>query len=96
MCQTIAQLDGGVVADVQPAGNFRDRRVNVFRQALQCEQQLMVLRIDAIGASRLFAEMQEAPDLVAEFGERAVIVRAQIVFGHDRDYRPLHRWVLDA
>lgn len=70
--QAIDQFDGAVMLQKQAAGQFADRGRRSLRQALDGEQQLVLLRLQAGGAGLIFTELQELPQLVAELRESAV------------------------
>src|SRR4051812_4851033 len=66
--------------DAEPLGDGADGRLLFERQALDGEQELMLLRLDAYAARRLLAEGEEAAELVAKRRERAVVGRGEL--GH--------------
>ena len=69
----VDETHGAVMADVQTLGQCADRRRCVWRQPLQREQQLVLLRIEPARAGRFLTEGEKPADLVAEFGERAIV-----------------------
>jgi hypothetical protein len=79
--EAAAQLDGAVVADLQALGESADGGRNSQRQSLKSEQSLMLLRLNAGGASRVLAEIQEAADFVTESGE-GLVVDCMAMYGH--------------
>lgn len=71
--QPIHQFDRAVVLNLQPFGDEGDARLRVVGLPLQCQQKLMMLRLNA-GLSRcFFAEAHETADLVAKLGESLVV-----------------------
>ena len=60
--------------DEQPGGNFPDGRLYALRKAVHRQQQLMLLRLDAVFFRGRFAEMKEPPDLPPELGQVAVLL----------------------
>jgi hypothetical protein len=54
--------------DLQAFGQRADGRMG-FAASLECQQQLVLAGLEAGGAGRLLAEMQEAAHLVPEIGE---------------------------
>ena len=71
--ELIDERDGRVMFDTEPLGDRTDGRLLFERQALDGEQELMLLRLDAQAARRLFAEGEEAAELVAKSRERSVV-----------------------
>lgn len=80
--EAAAEFDGGVMADLQPLGQGADCGRRPTRQPLDRQQCLVLLRLDAGGARGLFAEIQEAPDLIAKLRERPVIDLSYGSSGH--------------
>ena len=78
---------------MQPGGNFLNGRQNRPGNTFQRKQQLMVLWIQAARAGRVFTEMKKAPDLITEFGERAVVGGGQVLI---RDAAKLYRSTMDC
>lgn len=66
--EAAAQFDRAMVADLQTLGESADRSGKSWGQPFQRKQRLMLLRLDAGGAGRILAEIQKAPDFVAESG----------------------------
>src|SRR5581483_9678372 len=84
----IHQLDGAVVLEVQTLGELADGRLLPGGVAADGEQELVLLGLDPGGAGGLLAEVDEAADLVAQLGERAVLVGTQVGLKrlHAEDY----------
>jgi hypothetical protein len=57
---------------LQALGQLADGRPGIVGEASQSQQQLVLLRLQAVLAGRFRAELQEAANLVAEFRQRAV------------------------
>ena len=71
--QPVDQADGAVVAELEPFGEFTDRDIVAFREALDREQRLVLLRGQARGAGRLLAELLETAQGVPEGGQPLVV-----------------------
>lgn len=84
--QAMAELDGGVMTDLQPLRKRTDRSLEFRRAAGDREKRLMLLRLDARCVRRSFAEIQEAANFVAKVRERFVIDFGLRIRLHDRDY----------
>src|SRR5437588_620545 len=72
----VDQPDGAVMADLQALGELADRRPVAPGEAAHREQRALLLRRDAGAAPRLFAEVQEAPQGVAELRQSLVLLAA--------------------
>jgi len=48
--------------------------VNAFRQPLHGEEQLVLLRLQAVLGSGGFAEVKKAADLAAKFGQASILL----------------------
>lgn len=72
--ETVHKLDGAVMLEEHPQSQFADSGFGAFRQALEREQKLMLLGLNAALFSRGFAEMQELTDLAAEFSQIPVML----------------------
>jgi hypothetical protein len=66
--QPINQLDRAVMLNEKAGGDLSDRGLDVLRQAVNRQQELMLLRLQAAFLSRDFTKMKELPDLPPEFG----------------------------
>src|SRR6202046_3455171 len=71
--QTIGQFYRAVMLNLQALGKDADGGQPVWRQALDSQQRLMLLRFQARIPRRFLAEIQETPDLVAEIRQGAVV-----------------------
>ena len=82
----LGELDGAVVLDLEALGHLANGRPLAWRQRLEHEQELVLLRLD-VGRARLrLAEVQEATDLITELGEGSVLGDANV-------YRWGHRYI---
>ena len=61
--------------------DFANRRLYVIRKTVHGEQELMLLRLDAVVPRGGLAEMQKSADLAAELGEFAILLAAEILAG---------------
>ena len=66
-----------MVMGLEPFGQFAYRGPFASRKPAYVQQQLVLKMGDAVAVRRLFAEPQEAPELIAEVGERLEIFFAQ-------------------
>jgi hypothetical protein len=71
--QTIKQLHGAVMLDLEALRDMADGRNASLRKTLQSQKQLVVLRLEASRPRRLFAEMEKAPDLMAELRQSSIL-----------------------
>src|SRR5262249_3345847 len=69
----VDQLDGAVVPQLEPLGERPDGRRNPRRNAADGKEELVLARLDADLGRSVLAEAEEAAELVAEFGEGAVL-----------------------
>ena len=76
--QAIDHFDHTVMLELHPRGEFADRRHRSFRQTADCQQKLVLLRLQSVLPGLLFAEMQEPPDLAAKFGQSAIFSQSQV------------------
>ena len=72
LLQPVYQFHRAVMFQLQPLGQFADGRRGAVRQTLDGQQQLVLLGLHAGGPHLLLAEAEKSPDLIAEFGQRAV------------------------
>lgn len=68
----VHQFDRAVMLDEEPGRDFTDGRLDAFRQTVDGQHQLMLLRLDPVLFGRGFAEMQETSNLAPEFRQVAV------------------------
>jgi hypothetical protein len=78
VAQPIDQFDGCVVSKLHSFRQHANRGRNFGSQTLYGEQQLMLLAVQAILPGSLFTECEKFSDLIAEFCERAVILRIHV------------------
>ena len=78
----IDELHGAVVLDLQALRQDADRRLPTLWHALQGEEHLVLLWFKARRAGGSFAEMQEAPELIAELGQRLILRGGEASGGH--------------
>jgi len=71
--QSVGQANGAVMPDHQMPGDFSYGGTMRARQRPDCEQELVLLRLEALRPGRLFAEMEEAADLKPEIGESSIV-----------------------
>ena len=71
--QPIEQLDGRVVMKLKALRQLANARLDVERQTLQGEEQLMLAWLEAGVACRLRAESQEPSDLITKLGQSSVV-----------------------
>jgi hypothetical protein len=71
--RSVDQLDGRVVSQVEPLGDLADGNTVLRPDRLNGQQELVLLRVDARLACRLFTEMEEMPDRSPELVEPFVI-----------------------
>ena len=74
--ESIREFDRRVVPDLQAFGESADSGFDSCREPLDRKQGLVLLWLDTDCLCRAFAEIQETPDLVAEFGQCSVVDRA--------------------
>jgi hypothetical protein len=89
--QTIGQFDGAVVAELQPFRQNSDPRAQILRKPFDGQQELMLAWFYLRLACRLFTEVQELADLVAQLGERLIIRQGKSDHGVDYiEARPMY------
>lgn len=69
----IDELAGRVMAKHEAIGGLTNRQAVIIGRRTNGEQELVLLRVDPVGAGRFFAEGEEAPDGDAEIVEAGVI-----------------------
>jgi len=69
----IDQADDRMVLELELPGQRSDRGEAVRRQALDAEEELMLLRLQSLGARGVFAEDQEPADEMTEARQRRVV-----------------------
>ena len=80
----IDQLDRAVMPDPEPCGEGADRRLGAAGQAAQREQELVLLGLEPARARHGSAEGEEAPQRVAELGQRPVLRQRDVAGDHRR------------
>ncbi len=75
----VDQLDRTMGPDVQTLGEMADGWHIVRGNTFEGQEELMLLLAQTLVAGRIFAEMDEAADLVAEFSQFLVIRRVEII-----------------
>ena len=78
--KAVYQFDRAVVLQLQSLGQRSNRRVQPVGQSLEGQHQLVLLRFQPHFPRCLFAEVKEAANLVAQFGQRPVIGESRSVF----------------
>ena len=67
--QPVHQFNGAVMTNQHPRCELANSRFNAIRQAFDCQQELMLLRLNSVGARLIFAKPQEPADLIAKFSQ---------------------------
>jgi hypothetical protein len=73
----VHQFDGAVMLDLKPFGQLPNARSKIWGEALQCQHELMLMRIESRGANRLLAEVREESNLMTQFGKRPIIASCE-------------------
>jgi hypothetical protein len=68
--QPVNKFHGAVMANQHPRGEFANGGLHAVGQALDGQQELVLLRLDPAGTRLVFAEAQKAADLKAELCQR--------------------------
>ena len=76
--QTVDEFDRAVMLNEQPRRDFADGRLSLLRQAVHREQQLVLLRLDAVFPGLGFAKVQKPPDLPAKLGQGAILFEREV------------------
>ncbi len=79
--QAVDQFDGAVMLNVEARGDLANSGLDVLRKPMYRQQELMLLRLDAVFLGGGFAEVEKSPDLPAELGEFAVLFAAEVAAG---------------
>ena len=79
--QAVDQFHGAVMLDEEARRDLSNSRLHVIRQAMDCEQKLMLLGLDAVFLCGSLAEVEESADLAAELGEVAVLLTVKVLGG---------------
>ncbi len=64
----LAEFDNAVVAEAHHLGDVADGHRSAVRRTGDLQQKLMLLGLQPGGRGGLLAELQEAPNLITEFG----------------------------
>jgi len=80
--QAVDHLDRAVMLDLQPLGQGSDGCSLAVGQAFHRQERLVLLRFHTGGPCRLFAEIQESPDLVAKLPESLNVIRGAPALFH--------------
>lgn len=67
--EAIYQFNCAVVPQAELPRQRRNCRAGTCRQALESEQELVLLRLDSARSCRFLAEVQKFPDTVSELGK---------------------------
>jgi hypothetical protein len=71
--EAIDYLNCAVMAQAKPLRKRPDGGKSSFRQSFNGEQDLVLLRFDALRPSGFFAQVQELADAIAELGKLAIL-----------------------
>jgi len=72
--QPVDQFHRTVMLDEQPRCDLPNRRAGAFRQSVHGQQQLVLLRLQAVLLCGRLAEVKKPADLPAEFGQIAILI----------------------
>lgn len=76
------QFHSAVMLDKHARREFANGRPHALGQAVDRQQELMLLRLHAVLPGRQFTEMQKPADLAAKFSQIPVLIARQVIF-HD-------------
>jgi len=71
--QPVREFYGAVVVNLEPFGERSHRRLAFGGQALDCQQRLVLMRLDSCFTRSAFAEVQKPPNLVPKVGEGTIL-----------------------
>ena len=77
--EAVDQFDGAVMADLHTVGQFLDAGADARGHAFDGEHELILAALQARFFDHLLAEVEEAADLVAEFGQCLVIRQSELL-----------------
>jgi hypothetical protein len=77
--QPVYQFHCAVVANLHPIGELADARPDIARHSLDRKQQLVLPPFQARRLYHLLAEVEKAPDLVAELRQRLVVRQSEFL-----------------
>jgi hypothetical protein len=83
--QAIDQLDGAVVLNLQPLGNFPNAGPGILRTSFDGQHHLVLAGFQASAARCLLAEMQETTNLMTQIRQGLKIGRCES-FAHVANY----------
>ena len=72
--EAVHQFNRAVVLDKKSRRDFPDGRLHALGQTLHSQQQLMLMRLDAMLLRRGLTEVKKLPDLPAELGQIAILI----------------------
>lgn len=75
---TVNQLDSTMMLDLESFRQSANRHFVMVSEALEREQQLVLLWLYAYGACGLLAKREKVAQLVAKLSQRLIIVRGQL------------------
>ncbi len=73
--QPVDQLHGAVMLQCQPVGNRPNRGLHAFGKPPKCQQEQVLLRLEACGARHRVAFADEFANAVAQFRQSAILGR---------------------
>jgi hypothetical protein len=85
--QAIHQFHRAVMLQEETRGNLPNGGPYTLGKTLHGQQELMLLRLDAMLLRGSFTEMQKLPDLAAELGEIAVLIGGKVCVNCSHLYR---------
>lgn len=68
----IYKFDGGVMANLETAGNLADGRGNGDWQAFHGKHKLMLMRLQSMRSGGILRVMKESPNMMPEVGKGAI------------------------
>lgn len=82
--QAVNQLDCAVVLNLQTLGQRSNGCSPAVGQAFHRQKRLMLLRLETRRPCRLFAEIQEPPDLVTKFSQSLNVISGMLALFHNQ------------
>ena len=77
--QPVKQANGAVMANQEMSCKTANRRSVIVGEGLDGQQHLVLVRFQSLGASGLFTEVQEFPNLVAEIAEGSITTVGEVL-----------------
>jgi hypothetical protein len=74
----VHQFHSAVMLDEKARGNLPNSGLYAFRKTVHGQQQLMLVRFDAMLLCSCLAEMKELADLPPKLGEIAILIRRKV------------------